>query len=127
VVIAGDADTRTAVEVMRLGAVDFLEQPVTPHRVIEQVRIAQKQDDLRRAAHEHRQHLSQALAAMSPRERHVLERLFEGDSNKQIAIELGISEKTISCHRASILQKTGTDSLVSLVRLFCAPAEPSFL
>ena len=75
-----------------------------------------------RRARRARQHASirRCLAALTPREREVCERVVQGKLNKQIAAELGTSEKTVKVHRARMMRKMGADSLAGLVRAWTA-------
>jgi RNA polymerase sigma factor (sigma-70 family) len=61
--------------------------------------------------------LQQRLESLTPREREVLALVVRGLLNKQIAAELGASEKTIKVHRARVMQKMQADSLADLVRM----------
>jgi FixJ family two-component response regulator len=66
-----------------------------------------------------RQELRQ-VAELGPREREVLDRVVNGRLNKQIAAELGVSEKTIKVHRARVMRKFGVRTIADLVRLVVA-------
>ncbi|MCL4682001.1 MAG: response regulator [Rhodocyclaceae bacterium] len=116
VFITGHGDVPMAVEAMRGGAVDFLQKPFSNRVLLERVSqaIARKHD---RACLAGRQQAAEArLAALSPREREVLELLVEGRMNKAIAAELGISAKTVEDHRASIMRKMQVRSVAALVQ-----------
>ncbi len=116
-VITAFGDVPTAVRAMRLGATDFLEKPFNPPEFVEHVRQAvERAADLNRQ-HQARQNALARFNTLSPRERDVLNMLLAGMSNKQVASGLDVSEKTISAHRSHILEKTGADSLISLVHL----------
>lgn len=116
-VITAFGDVPTAVRAMRLGATDFLEKPFNPPEFVEHVRQAvERAADLNRQ-YQARQNALARFNALSPRERDVLNMLLAGMSNKQVASNLVVSEKTISAHRSHILEKTGADSLISLVHL----------
>lgn len=102
----------------RAGAFDFLEKPVRAASLLERVRAAIVLDSSQRQARNERKNALAVLAALSPRQREVLERVVLGDSNKVIAIDLSISERTVEAHRAQVMQKTGATSAQDLVRLF---------
>ena len=115
--ITGHGDVPMAVEAMRGGAVDFLQKPFDNQVLLARVKQAiARGRDLRLEA-EQRSLAEARLAALSPREREVLELLVAGRMNKIIAAELGISAKTVEDHRASIMRKTQVRSVAELVRL----------
>jgi len=121
VIVTGHGDVNTAVEAMKEGAIDFLEKPFDPKELLVQVRDALARDAEERRATIDRHRIHEALETLSGRERTILAELLRGKPNKQIAFELKISEKTVATHRAHILKKMQTTSLVDLVRQ--VPAE----
>jgi DNA-binding CsgD family transcriptional regulator len=62
------------------------------------------------------------IAGLTPREREIMQRIVTGEPNKNIAVDLGISRRTVENHRASIMKKTGSKSLPALARLALAVA-----
>jgi FixJ family two-component response regulator len=116
VVISGHGDIEMAVTALKLGAVDFVEKPFTPSRLIEQVQLALERDDAERSARNRKAGAKAALACLSDREREVLGLLLEGASNKEIAAKLGLSAKTASSHKTNIMAKMGAHSLVELLQ-----------
>ena len=103
--VTGQGDVRTTVLGMKAGAVTFLTKPVSAAELIGAVREAITRDAARRAHRGEQADVSARLARLTPRERQVLSLLTTGLLNKQIAAELGTSEKTIKTHRAHILDK----------------------
>jgi len=106
-----------AVEAMKLGANDFLEKPFDDDLLIASVRTA-----LNRGADaaKRKQEISEIhdkLAALSNRERQVLEGLVAGKANKVIAFDLGISPRTVEIYRANLMTKMSANSLSDLVRM----------
>ena len=116
IIITGHGDVPLAVQAMKAGAVDFLEKPFSGTRLTESVRRAldlsrrklTRQDETRAAR--------KLLTHLSSRERSVLEKLVQGQPNKSVAHELGISARTVEIHRAHIMLKMDASSLADLVR-----------
>ena len=117
IVITGHGDVPLAVEAMKLGAADFLEKPFDDDLLIASVRSALNQgaDAAKRNAEVADIH--DKLAALSNRERQVLEGLVAGKPNKVIAFDLGISPRTVEIYRANLMTKMGANSLSDLVRM----------
>ncbi len=115
--ITGHGTIPMSVSAMKAGAVDFLQKPFndqdlldTIHKAIDQDRkTIQKQLEL--------SEIEKCVEALTPREKEVFALVVTGMLNKQIAGELGTSEKTIKVHRARVMQKMQADSLASLVRM----------
>jgi two-component system response regulator FixJ len=117
IVITGHGDISLAVEAMKIGAVDFLEKPFDDDLLLAAVRSALSQDadaGKRKAA---LADIHEKLAALSNRERQVLEGLVAGNANKTIAFDLGISPRTVEIYRANLMTKMAANSLSDLVRM----------
>lgn len=115
--ITGHGDIPMAVEAMRRGAVDFIRKPFRDQELLDRINEALAIDD---ASQDKIQQLNAArekLAALTPREKEVFARVAAGQANKVIAIELGISDRTVEIHRSQVMQKTRSRSLADLVRL----------
>jgi FixJ family two-component response regulator len=106
----------TSVQAMKAGAIDFLQKPFLENDLLEVVSEAVAAD--RRARGEQREltKLRNRLKTLTPREHEVCTLIVTGMLNKQVAFELGTSEKTIKVHRARIMEKMGAGSLADLVR-----------
>lgn len=119
VLITGHGDVPLAVAAMKAGAIDFLEKPFDADALFDAV-----EEGLRRRTNsmsdEESKEAQRRLEILTPRERAVLERLVAGESNKEAAMKLGISHRTIEFHRAHIMEKTGSKALTDLVRLWLA-------
>ena len=116
VIVTGHADVGLAVRAMKAGAVDFIEKPYSEDDMLRAVtaglaQVADSRDGL--AAGEQAR---SRVAALTPREREVLERLVAGMPNKVIAHELGISPRTVEIHRANLMEKLSCRSLAEVVR-----------
>lgn len=116
IVITGQGDIAMAVEAMRAGAFDFIEKPVDPASLLASIDRA-----LRQAASPRERSVAQAAAAMriaslTRREREVMDLVVAGHLNKEIAARLGINQRTVETHRATVMKKTEASSLSDLVR-----------
>jgi FixJ family two-component response regulator len=117
VFLSGESDVPSTARAMRKGAVDFLVKPVDENELLTAVsRALAKSIESRRRLSEEVQS-SQRLARLTPRERQVCDLVARGLLNKQIAHELGTSEKTIKVHRGHVMRKLEVDSVAELVWL----------
>lgn len=117
VFLSGRSDVQSATQAMREGAVDFLVKPVEDERLVNAVRDAlARSAAIRRHSLEH-QAAQKRLARLTRRELQVCQLVARGLPNKQIALELGLSEKTVKFHRGRVMHKLEVDSVVALVRL----------
>lgn len=117
IVITGHGDVPLAVEAMKIGAIDFLEKPFDDEALLASVRSALNQLDQDQKRQAERSDIEGRLAALSNRERDVLQGLVAGLANKQIAYDLGISPRTIEIYRANLMTKMQAASLSDLVRM----------
>lgn len=122
IMITGDGDVTMAVQAMKSGASDFIEKPIGREgllacidRALEQSRDTNKLTAWRESAAEH-------IASLTSRERQIMDLVLAGHPSKNIAADLGISQRTVENHRASIMKKTGVKSLPELARLALAAA-----
>jgi two-component system CheB/CheR fusion protein len=117
IMITGNSDVSIAVEAMKAGALDFIEKPIGREELIASIERAleMSQDSVKLA--EWRESAATHLAGLTPRQREVMERVLAGHPSKNIAADLGISQRTVENHRASIMKRTGSKSLPALARL----------
>ena len=115
--ITGHGDIPMAVEAMRRGAVDFIRKPFRDQELLDRIHEALNLDSERRQDADDIQSAKQLIGELTPRETEIFERVCLGQANKVIAIELGISERTVEIHRSQVMHKTGARSLAELVRL----------
>lgn len=117
IVMTGHADVPLAVEAMRRGAADFIEKPFDDEVLLAAIRSAlmRRQEAVRSNTEALR--ISERIAALSERERQVLDGLVAGKANKVIAFELDISPRTVEIYRANVMSKMQANSLSELVRL----------
>jgi two-component system response regulator FixJ len=117
IIITGHAEVPTAVRAFKAGAFDFLEKPFGDQLLLDRVRQAVDRDRQRRLARAEREAAVERLQRLTPREREVMDRVIVGQPNKVIAIDLGISPKTVEVHRAQVMRRMKVQSVAELVRL----------
>jgi two-component system CheB/CheR fusion protein len=115
--VTGRGSLPIAVQAMREGAVDFLQKPVRSAALCESVARALQRGEQSANHREERGDVAARLATLSARETQVMERIVAGQLNKNIAAELGISQRTTEHHRQSVMHKMGAKSLAMLVRM----------
>jgi FixJ family two-component response regulator len=129
--LTGHGDIATSVEAMKAGAVDFLTKPVDAAPLVDAVTRALDSSAKSREVQAERDAFAARVARLTPRERDVCLLVVRGLLNKQIAGELGIAEKTVKIHRASVVSKLAVGSVAELSRLaertgvFERPAVPA--
>jgi FixJ family two-component response regulator len=115
--LTGFGTVPASVRAMKRGAVDFLEKPVDDQVLLEAIFQALEKDREKRRKQAEMKTIQDRLTSLTPREYEVLTLIITGMLNKQVAYELGTTEKTIKVHRARLMEKMGCDSLAQLVRL----------
>jgi two-component system, LuxR family, response regulator FixJ len=115
IVITGHGDVPTAVRAMKAGALDFIEKPIDEERLLNAVAVALS-EGARKNRDDEAMQAVQRMAALSPRERQVLEGIVSGKANKQIAYDLKISVRTVEVHRTRLLVRLGTHSIAEAIR-----------
>lgn len=115
--ITGHGDVPMAVEAMKLGAIDFLEKPYNDQQLLDNINKALELDNQNFAKREEKAIIEHSLKKLTPREHEVMTRVVAGESNKVIAIELGLSERTIEIHRSRVMSKMDCKSVAALVSL----------
>ena len=117
IVITGHGDVPLAVEAMKAGVSDFIEKPFDDEQLLGAVRTALARSRGILAEEGERRAVEERLAALSGREREVLDGLVDGKPNKIIAFDLGISARTVEIYRANVMTKMQARSLSELVRM----------
>ena len=115
--ITGHGDIPMSVQAMKAGAVEFLTKPFRDQDLLDAVRSGIQLDRQGRKERAELAELRDGLRQLTPREREVMSLVVAGLINKQIALRLGTSEKTIKIHRSHVMQKMRADSLADLVRM----------
>jgi FixJ family two-component response regulator len=115
--ITGHGDVAMAVQAMKAGAFEFVQKPFRDQDLLDRINHALAEDRNNRSAIAERADVQQRLQSLTPREREVMAMVVEGAANKVIAIDLGLSERTIEIHRAKVMEKMGARSLAQLVKI----------
>jgi RNA polymerase sigma factor (sigma-70 family) len=115
VFLTGHADVPASVQAIKRGAEDFLSKPVSREPLLDAVRRALARYAQARERDQRMEALRALVATLSPREREVFALVVRGRLNKQIAHELGTSERTVKAHRHSIMEKLQVRSVAEMV------------
>jgi RNA polymerase sigma factor (sigma-70 family) len=118
IVLTGHGDIPMAVQALKAGAFDFIEKPGMPQQILERVQDALHMEQEMRVRDQRRVTFSHLFKRLTEREQAILQRIVEGQSNKKIGIQLGISERTVEKHRESILKKMQTRTVAQVIRDF---------
>ncbi|MBT7443574.1 MAG: response regulator transcription factor [Methylococcales bacterium] len=117
IIITGHGDVPMAVRAMQSGAFDFIEKPFNHQLLLDSIHRALEQDSIQRGEQAERAEVASRLALLTPREHEVMGMVVEGQPNKVIASQLGVSAKTVEAHRAKVMEKMQARSLPQLVRM----------
>lgn len=117
IILTGHGDVPMAVEALKAGAVDFMEKPFDPDRLLDSVRQALSLDAEARQTQAMVDQFRTLLDKLTPREREVMDCMVLGNSNKGIAAKLGISPRTVEIYRARVMEKMEVKTLAELIRL----------
>jgi FixJ family two-component response regulator len=115
--ISGHGDVPMSVRAMKAGAVEFLLKPFKDQELLDAIQRAVRRRHETRVRMNERFELQTRYESLTKREREVFAHVVEGRLNKQIAFELGASERTIKIHRSQVMRKMSADSLPDLVRM----------
>ena len=115
--ITGHGDVPMAVQAMKEGALDFIQKPFRDQDLLDRINHALQQDTENRHNLARRAEVMQRVQSLTPRERQVMNMVVEGSANKVVAIDLGLSERTVEIHRAKAMEKMGARSVAHLVKM----------
>ncbi len=117
IIVSAYGSVPVAVEAMKAGAVDFIEKPFSDQALLDRIHQAIAKDrDVRRGKAK-RAEVAARVEELTSREREVMDLVVVGKATKRIAVDLGISPKTVESHRARIMHKMAADSLAELVQM----------
>jgi len=125
VMITGNGDIPMATQAMKAGASDFLVKPVGRSDLLASIETALSEARDNGILFARREAAVDQVACLTPRQRQVMELVLAGHPSKNIAADLGLSQRTVENHRASVMRKTGTKSLPALARLVVAATSDS--
>lgn len=120
IVLTGHGDVPMPVEAMKAGAVDFLQKPYREQALLDSINTALCLDAAARRSSETTDQVDQCVAALTERERELLDHLLAGKTSKETAKALGISPRTVDAHRRNLLRKFGVGSTKALLGLLAA-------
>lgn len=115
--LSGHGDVPAAVRALQKGAVDFLEKPFNPKLLLERIEQAIETDSELSAAAQKSAEIEARISQLTAREREIMSLVADGKSSKVIALDLGISERTVELHRSRIMKKMSARSVADLVRI----------
>lgn len=118
--MSGHGDIPMAVDAIKKGALDFIQKPFQADELLKKIEAAFLVDKSRRSKKNNTPELIDKFELLTNREREIMEKMINGDANKVIAIDLGISQRTVEIHRAHIMQKTQAKSLAQLIKMAMA-------
>lgn len=116
ILITGHGDIAMAVQAIKQGAFDFIEKPFDDERLIASISQAIESGQRARIEQSEREMLEALVAELSPRQVEVMHLVADGFSNKEIALRLDISPRTVENYRAWVMEKMGAGNLADLVR-----------
>jgi two-component system response regulator FixJ len=116
ILITGHGEITMAVRAIKDGAFDFIEKPFDAERLTESIGLAVESGLRARVEHDERVRLQEQVTELSPRQVEVMWLVAEGFSNKEIAIKLDISPRTVENYRAWVMEKMAAGNLADLVR-----------
>ena len=117
IIVTGHADVSLARQAFKARAVDFLEKPLDEAKLLHAVEAAFAEARRHVAVHQARAGARQRLNELTPRELEVMRLVVAGNHNREVAVQLGISPRTVEVHKANLMAKLGVDNIADLVRI----------
>jgi len=115
--ITGHGDVPMAVEAMQSGAFDFIQKPFRDQDLLDRIYQALEAHQAEEENANKQREFEKLYQSLTPREQEVMEFVVKGAANKVIAIDLGVSQRTVEIHRARVMEKMQARSLAELVRM----------
>jgi two-component system CheB/CheR fusion protein len=125
IMITGSSEVSAAIAAMKAGATDYIEKPISRIDLLASVERALKLSQNSIANRSQQDSAARHIASLTERQRQIMGLVLSGQPSKNIAADLGISQRTVENHRAAIMKKTGSRSLPALARLALAAAAPA--
>ena len=116
IIVTAHGDTQMAVRAMKEGAFDFVEKPINNQILLETVDKAINESEKLTRSLGQQEEIRQRLENLTPREHDVLNMIAKGKLNKQIAFDLGITQRTVEVHRARVMEKMKAKTVADLLR-----------
>jgi FixJ family two-component response regulator len=115
--VTGHGDIPMTVKAMKAGAVEFLTKPIDDDALLNAIRNAVERSSAAIGDQSEIRRLRERYDTLTPREREVMSLVVSGLLNKQVGLQLGISEITVKAHRGKVMQKMNADSLAEMVKM----------
>ena len=115
--ITGHGDVPMAVQAMKEGAFQFIQKPFRDQELLDHINHALQFDRDNRKDLALRAEVQRRVETLTPREKQVMDLVVEGEANKVMAIDMGLSERTVEIHRAKVMEKMGARSVAHLVKM----------
>ncbi len=120
IILTGHGNVQLAVHAMQAGAIDFVEKPFDNELLLDRIQKAVAESLRAGGARIKRIEIAERMQLLTPREREVLDLVVAGQTNKGVARQLDISERTVEIHRANVMRKMQAKSLADLVKMATA-------
>jgi FixJ family two-component response regulator len=115
--LTGHGDIPMSVRAIKAGAIDFLTKPVERQALLEAIGQALQTQRMNDSSQQRIDQIRSRFESLTERERAIFFQVVQGKLNKQIAVSLGIAERTVKAHRAQVMEKMEVETLADLVRV----------